>query len=585
MNQSIAQFLKITLGCLLMTTGISRLPANISANGDAILSDYIKSNPELVLNNCGVSGGTLTIDGPTTICKSDGVETPFILNVDSASGENQVFVATFLSGEIIVITDNPEFNLEGLPGNGTCLFWSLSWDGELIGAEVGLNANDLQGECFELSNPVPVTEYFTDGGTITTQDPTTICALDGIADPIDVTLEGEVGQNMAWVITDGDLNILDLPAGPPFDLEGAGEGLCIIWHLSWSGEIFGAEVGANAGDLAGDCFDLSNPIEVVREICDTCTAVGGTLTVDGPDVVCKSDGIDDPFTLTVEGNAGENQVFVVTFDDGEIILITEDATFDLEGIPGNGTCLFWSLSWDGELIGAEVGLNANDLQGECFELSNPVPVTEYFTDGGTITTQDPTTICALDGIADPIDVTLEGEVGQNMAWVITDGDLNILDLPAGPPFDLEGAGEGLCIIWHLSWSGEIFGAEVGANAGDLAGDCFDLSNPIEVSRIDCSGPNATNYEVQSGWQPLSTVIPNPTPGFSQIIFETNKSAKTTIEVYDMSGRSVALLFNQEAHAGQKYRMDFHGEGLPNGVYLLRMFDGLVTKYHKILISR
>ncbi|MCZ4407710.1 T9SS type A sorting domain-containing protein, partial [Cryomorphaceae bacterium 1068] len=237
-----------------------------------------------------------------------------------------------------------------------------------------------------------------------------------------------------------------------------------------------------------------------------------------------------------------------------------------------------------EIEGAEVGLNANDLMGDCFELSNPVPVTEYFTDGGEISTDDETTICVGDGIPDPIDVTLVGDQGQNTAWVITDAELNILDLPAGPPFDLEGAGTGVCLIWNLSWSGNLEGAQIGANAGDLSGDCFDLSNSIEVIREECPA-NATSYELQTGWAPLFSVAPNPTAGFSQITFETNEDVRVTIEVYDISGRSVQSLFNQEALTGQTYRMEFDGEGLPNGVYLVRLTNGIETRFSKILIAR
>ncbi|MCZ4410801.1 T9SS C-terminal target domain-containing protein, partial [Cryomorphaceae bacterium 1068] len=119
----------------------------------------------------------------------------------------------------------------------------------------GENAGDLSGDCFDLSNPIEVTRYVADGGEISTEDETTICVGDGIGDSINVTLTGETGESMAWVITDADLNILDLPAGPPFDLDGAGVGVCLIWHLSWSGELEGAAVGENAGDLSGDCFD------------------------------------------------------------------------------------------------------------------------------------------------------------------------------------------------------------------------------------------------------------------------------------------------------------------------------------------
>ena len=203
-----------------------------------------------------------------------------------------------------------------------------------------------------------------DGGEITTEDATEICAGDGIGDPIDVTLTGAEGNNSAWVITDDNLNILGLPASPPFDLEGAGEGVCLIWHLSYEDGLTGVEMGLNTADLEG-IYDLSNPITVVR----------------------------------------------------------------------NGVA------------------------------------------GGEITTTDATEICAGDGIGDPIDVTLTGEVGANSGWIITDDNLNILGLPASPPFDLEGAGEGVCLIWHVSYEDGLVGAEMGLNAADLEG-CYDLSNPI-----------------------------------------------------------------------------------------------------------
>jgi hypothetical protein len=433
---------------------------------------------------CDVAGGELTVEGPDVVCKSDGIDDPFSLSVEGAVGENQVFVATFLNGNIIFISENSNFNLEGVPGNGTCLFWSLSWNGEITGAEVGLNANNIEGDCFALSNPVPVTEYFTNGGTISTTDSTTICVGDGEADFIDVALSGDIGQNSAWVITDESLNILGLPAAPPFNLEGTGEGICLIWHLSWSGELEGAMVGANAADLSGDCFDLSNPIEVVREICEEpCIVDGGTITTDGPTMICKSDGEDDIFALDLEGAVGENQLFVVTWLDGEIILTSTQSSVNLEGVPGNGVCLFWSLSWNGEISGLEPGLNAFDITGDCFDFSNSIEVTEYFTNGGDITSQDPSVVCAgEDGV---FNVELTGEAGQSGAWVITDEDLNILDLPAGPPFSYGGFEPGTILIWHLSWSGDIFGAAVGENAAELSGDCFDLSNSIELTVEEC----------------------------------------------------------------------------------------------------
>ena len=40
-------------------------------------------------------------------------------------------------------------------------------------------------------------------------------------------------------ITDEVGNILGLPAGPPFNLEGAGSGVCSIWYLVWDGNLEG----------------------------------------------------------------------------------------------------------------------------------------------------------------------------------------------------------------------------------------------------------------------------------------------------------------------------------------------------------
>ena len=73
---------------------------------------------------------------------------------------------------------------------------------------------------------------------------------------------------------------------------------------------------------------------------------------------------------------------------------------------------------------------------------------------------------------------------------MTDDQGNILGLP--PTFsvvDFDGAAEGTCLIWHLSYYGDIEGLEVDANANNLEG-CFSLSNAIEVNRVDCGSTGA-----------------------------------------------------------------------------------------------
>jgi len=160
-----------------------------------------------------------------------------------------------------------------------------------------------------------------DGGAISTDDPTIIC-VDSIGDPIDVTLMGATGTNSAWVITDTALTILGLPMAPPFDLNGAGPGTCLIWHLSYEDGLVGATVGENAANLSG-CFDLSDSITVVRN-----EPNGGTISTNDPTTICV-DGVGDPIDVTVMDATGSNSAWVITDADGNILGLPAGPPFDL----------------------------------------------------------------------------------------------------------------------------------------------------------------------------------------------------------------------------------------------------------------
>jgi len=441
---------------------------------------------------------TLTVTDATSGCvASDEVE----VTIDT---ELQI---TILDSGLNITCDSPSSTLS-VDGAGV---ESVEWtdgSGAVVGSEITLIVDvagtytasasgtngcsdsasaTVSGECVV----VPTCEVV--AATISTNSPTTICAGDGIADPIVVDVTGGSGMNSAWVITDADLNILALPEGSTIDLEGAGEGVCLIWYVVFD-DIVGAEVGMNASNLTG-CFELSNSIEVTRlsgaDCPGFCSAAAATIATTDATTFCTEDGVDDIVNVTVTGGAGANSTFVVTDGDLNILDITAEAAFNFEGVPV-GTCLIWYVTFD-DIEGATIGANAGDLTG-CYELSNSISVTREGdcapptceVIAATISTNDETTICADDGIGNPIDVASSNGVGAQSAWVITDSDLNILALPAGPPFDLEGAGTGVCIIWQVIYD-DIAGVEVGANAADITG-CYVLSNGIEVTRLtgaDC----------------------------------------------------------------------------------------------------
>ena len=246
----------------------------------------------LSAQDCDVDGGSLTLtDGTrqdTTICAGDGQEDLIDVTLTGAAGDSSVYVITNDSLEILALAAAPPFNLEGA-GDGTCLIWHLSFD-SVGGATIGARADSLTG-CFDLSDSIRVVRNGVNAGRLAfsaggdTDTTATICAGDTVADPLGVTLSDDtVGANRAWVITDTLLNILALPSGPPFDLNDAGPGVCYIWYLAFADGLTGAAVNANAADLGG-CFDLSNPLTVVRDTSAGCVSTSVSPPLDPDQVI------------------------------------------------------------------------------------------------------------------------------------------------------------------------------------------------------------------------------------------------------------------------------------------------------------
>ena len=320
----------------------------------------------------------------------------------------------------------------------------------------------------------------------------TIC-IDGVADPIAVTMSGAtMGDNSAWVITDTASGvILALPAGGPFNLDGAGAGVCSIWYLKYDNGLTGLAVGQNISGLTGS-FDFSNDIVVTRNDPEagaiSIAGTGATSTA-----ICAGDGVSDAITVNMTGaTSGTNSGWIITDNaTGNILGLPMAGPFDLDGA-GAGVCDIWYIKYEDGLTGLTVGQNVGDLMG-CYDLSNAITVNRDGVDAGGIeitgTGATESTIC-IDGIADPIAVTMTGTAtGDNSGWVITDTASGlILALPPGGPFNLDGAGAGVCSIWYLKYQTGLTGLAVGQNISGLTG-CFDFSNPITVTRNDPEGGN------------------------------------------------------------------------------------------------
>ncbi len=113
-------------------------------------------------------------------------------------------------------------------------------------------------------------------------------------------------------------------------------------------------------------------------------------------------------------------------------------------------------------------------------------------------------------------------------------------------------------------------------------DAFDVDGVVAIHNcIDQPAPRPFVAVSQSEL----TSYPNPSSGSSKVVFTTGETTNTLVEVYDMNGRNVGTLFNQEAQQGQKYTLDFNGSNLPNGVYIYRMTTNNETIIEKFMIAK
>lgn len=101
--------------------------------------------------------------------------------------------------------------------------------------------------------------------------------------------------------------------------------------------------------------------------------------------------------------------------------------------------------------------------------------------------------------------------------------------------------------------------------------------------------NSALLEVKDGWQApqpfrLYGNFPNPCNPTTEIRFEIGDAGFVSLEVYDVLGREVATLANEEMKSGQ-YERTFDGTGLATGVYFYRLRTEGFVQTRKLLLLK
>ena len=103
----------------------------------------------------------------------------------------------------------------------------------------------------------------------------------------------------------------------------------------------------------------------------------------------------------------------------------------------------------------------------------------------------------------------------------------------------------------------------------------------QLATVQVENPSLTENGNSGSFQSW----PNPSQGISHVQFEVPSTGNVNVEVFNMAGQRVATLFNAQAQGNQPYQVDFKGQNLPNGLYVIRMENGSDVTMHKILLAK
>ena len=181
-----------------------------------------------------------------------------------------------------------------------------------------------------------------------------------------------------------------------------------------------------------------------------------------------------------------------------------------------------------------------------------------------ITRNNGTFTRVLDPLNDPFSVEVD-EI--NGAAVLENGNVLLAD------------GDGNSLLKEVSLSsGDIvatYDIDLPLFNGDLAGSCTGEVGETAVAALAIGSHQVAAFP--------SDVYPNPAVEMAVITFEPAESARTTVELYDMSGRPMQSLFNAQVKAGLEYRVNVNTSVFENGVYIYRVTNGSHQVTKKLMI--
>ncbi len=113
---------------------------------------------------------------------------------------------------------------------------------------------------------------------------------------------------------------------------------------------------------------------------------------------------------------------------------------------------------------------------------------------------------------------------------------------------------------------------------------------LRLKQIDFDGTFEYHAEVEIVVEMVERfvvepVYPNPFNPQAQFRFAVNRSQAVRVDLYDMLGRRVTVLYEGAPLAGQMHTVRIDGRGLPSGTYLVRVHGETFVETQTVMLLK
>jgi hypothetical protein len=85
--------------------------------------------------------------------------------------------------------------------------------------------------------------------------------------------------------------------------------------------------------------------------------------------------------------------------------------------------------------------------------------------------------------------------------------------------------------------------------------------------------------------PAVVVFPNPATDMTNFVFTASENGKATIEIFDLAGARVGMIYASEVVEGTEYKTSYETSNMATGVYMYRLTNGGKVEMGRLIINK